>query len=86
MKRREYCALSKEVSQRLLNEVLSGDDQEIVLNRVHDYLRELAGKMREFTIPVQKYVIYTVGTPVPMLSYHILTCLETFQTTRGISQ
>ncbi|KAF7587264.1 DNA polymerase alpha catalytic subunit [Aspergillus hancockii] len=59
MKRREYCALSKEVSQRLLNEVLSGEDQEVVLSRVHDYLQELAGKMREFTIPAQKYVIYT---------------------------
>ncbi|KAL2872381.1 DNA-directed DNA polymerase alpha catalytic subunit POL1 [Aspergillus lucknowensis] len=59
MKRREYCALSKEVSQRLLNEILSGEDQELVLNRVHDYLRELASKMREYTIPVQKYVIYT---------------------------
>ncbi|KAL2830735.1 DNA polymerase family B-domain-containing protein [Aspergillus pseudoustus] len=59
MKRREYCALSKEASQRLLNEVLSGEDQEVVLNRVHDYLRELADKMREYTIPVQKYVIYT---------------------------
>ncbi|KAE8151287.1 DNA polymerase alpha, catalytic subunit [Aspergillus avenaceus] len=59
MKRREYCALSKEVSQRLLNEVLSGEDQEVVLNRVHDYLRDLAGKMREFSVPVQKYVIYT---------------------------
>ncbi|KAF9893880.1 DNA-directed DNA polymerase alpha catalytic subunit pol1 [Aspergillus nanangensis] len=59
MKRREYCALSKEVSQKLLNEVLSGEDQELVLNRVHDYLRDLASKMREYTIPVQKYVIYT---------------------------
>ncbi|KAL3474879.1 DNA polymerase family B-domain-containing protein [Aspergillus californicus] len=59
MKRREYCALSKEASQKLLNEVLSGEDQEVVLNRVHDYLRELATKMREFSVPVQKYVIYT---------------------------
>ncbi|PYH47528.1 DNA-directed DNA polymerase alpha catalytic subunit POL1 [Aspergillus saccharolyticus JOP 1030-1] len=59
MKRREYCSLSKEVSQKLLNEVLSGEDQELVLNRIHDYLRELASKMREFTVPVQKYVIYT---------------------------
>ncbi|KAI9934693.1 hypothetical protein ASPWEDRAFT_175419 [Aspergillus wentii DTO 134E9] len=59
MKRREYCALSKEVSSKLLNEVLSGEDQELVLNRVHDYLRDLGSKMREFTIPVQKYVIYT---------------------------
>lgn len=60
MKRREYCALSKEVSSRLLNEVLSGEDQELVLNRVHDYLRGLASRMHEFAIPVPKYVIYTV--------------------------
>lgn len=61
MKRREYCALSKEVSSKLLNEVLSGEDQEIVLNRVHDYLHNLTTKMKELTIPVQKYVIYTVS-------------------------
>ncbi|KAJ5273124.1 hypothetical protein N7478_008249 [Penicillium angulare] len=59
MKRREYCALSKEVSSRLLNEILSGEDQEVVLNNVHDYLRELAEKMKEYQIPNQKYVIYT---------------------------
>jgi DNA polymerase alpha subunit A len=63
MKRREYCALSKEVSSKILNEILSGDDPELVLNKVHDYLCELAAKMREFAIPVQKYVIYTVGSP-----------------------
>jgi DNA polymerase alpha subunit A len=63
MKRREYCALSKEVSSKILNEILSGDDQELVLNKVHDYLGELAAKMREFAVPVQKYVIYTVGSP-----------------------
>jgi len=61
MKRREYCALSKEVSSRLLNEVLSGEDQEVVLNKVHEYLRELAQKMKDFSIPNQKYVIYTVS-------------------------
>lgn len=60
MKRREYCALSKEVSSKLLNEILSGEDPEVVLNKIHDYLRELVAKMKEFTIPVQKYVIYTV--------------------------
>ncbi|KAJ5787532.1 hypothetical protein N7457_002522 [Penicillium paradoxum] len=59
MKRREYCALSKEVSSKLLNEILSGEDQEVVLNNIHEYLRELAEKMKEYKIPVQKYVIYT---------------------------
>ena len=60
MKRREYCALSKEASQRLLNEILSGHDSEVVLEKIHEYLRELSGKMREGLIPNQKYVIYTV--------------------------
>ncbi|KAI9824324.1 MAG: hypothetical protein M1819_000884 [Sarea resinae] len=59
MKRREYCALSKEASQILLNHILSGDESEVVLGKVHDYLRELSGKMREGSIPPQKYIIYT---------------------------
>ena len=61
MKRREYCNLSKEASQKLLNEILSGEDPEVVLEKIHEYLRELAGKMRGNAIPVQKYVIYTVS-------------------------
>ncbi|KAF4991735.1 hypothetical protein FDECE_13936 [Fusarium decemcellulare] len=59
MKRREYCALSKEISKHLLDEILSGDDTEVSIARIHDYLREIAGKMREQTIPVPKYIIYT---------------------------
>ncbi|RMZ92711.1 hypothetical protein DV736_g8, partial [Chaetothyriales sp. CBS 134916] len=59
MKRREYCALSKEASQRLLNEILSGNDAELVLENIHDYLRELSEKMRNNDIPTLKYVIYT---------------------------
>ena len=62
MKRREYCALSKEASERLLNEILSGDDSETVLNNIHEYLRDLSNKMRENTIPAQKYTIYTVSS------------------------
>lgn len=59
MKRREYCALSKEISQHLLNEILSGDDTEVSIARIHEYLSEIAGKMREQSIPVQKYIIHT---------------------------
>lgn len=60
MKRREYCALSKEASARLLNEILSGDDPEIVVGKIHEYLRELAVQMREEKVPNHKYIIYTV--------------------------
>ncbi|KAL8914126.1 MAG: hypothetical protein Q9172_007155, partial [Xanthocarpia lactea] len=59
MKRREYCALSKEASSRLLNEILSGEDPEVVISKVHEYLRELSSKMREEKVPKPKYIIYT---------------------------
>ncbi|KAL7786701.1 hypothetical protein V8C37DRAFT_391767 [Trichoderma ceciliae] len=59
MRRREYCALSKEVSKHLLDEILSGDDIEVAVARIHEYLRDIATKIREFTIPVPKYTIYT---------------------------
>ena len=59
MRRREYCALSKEVSQHLLDEILSGDDTEVSVVRIHEYLRDIATKMREQAIPQPKYIIYT---------------------------
>ncbi|OJD39879.1 dna polymerase alpha catalytic subunit [Diplodia corticola] len=59
MRRREYCALSKETSSKLLNFLLSGEDPETVVEKIHEYLRELAGKMRDFKIPAQKYTIFT---------------------------
>lgn len=59
MKRREYCGLSKEISSRILNEILSGDETEVAVQRIHEYLREISAKMREHSIPVQKYIIFT---------------------------
>ena len=61
MKRREYCALSKEASSRLLSEILSGEDPEIVVGKIHEYLRNLAQQMREGRVPNQKFIIYTVS-------------------------
>ncbi len=59
MKRREFCNLSKDVSTKLLNEILSGDEAEVVITRIHEYLREVSTKMREGGIPIHKYTIYT---------------------------
>ncbi|MCJ1449944.1 DNA-directed DNA polymerase alpha catalytic subunit pol1 [Mycoblastus sanguinarius] len=59
MKRREYCALSKEASSRLLNLILSGEEPEVVVGKVHEYLRELSERMREEKVPAQKYIIFT---------------------------
>jgi len=59
MKRREYCNLSKEVSSRLLNEILSGDEVEVAVARIHEYLGEIATKMRDDKINVAQYTIFT---------------------------
>ena len=64
MRRREYCALSKEASSKLLNLILSGEESEIVVERVHEYLRELSQRMREEKVPAQKYIIFTVSVPL----------------------
>ncbi|KAL2271912.1 hypothetical protein VTJ83DRAFT_1283 [Remersonia thermophila] len=59
MKRREYCPLSRDVSKRILDEILSGNDTEVSIQRVHEYLREISAKMREQAIPIPKYIILT---------------------------
>ncbi|KAL2160504.1 hypothetical protein VTH06DRAFT_1192 [Thermothelomyces fergusii] len=59
MRRREYCPLSREVSKRVLDEILSGEDTEVSVQRIHAYLREISGKMREQAIPAAKYIILT---------------------------
>jgi DNA polymerase alpha subunit A len=69
MKRREYCALAKEASSHLLNDILSGEDQDVVIGKVKAYLRELAEKMREEKIPSAKYIIYTVGPPRRLVGF-----------------
>src|SRR5277367_7003389 len=61
MRRREYCALSKEASQFCLNQILSGEAPELVVEKIHDYLRELGTKVRAGEFPVQKFIIYTVS-------------------------
>jgi len=48
-------------SRKLLNLLLSGEDPETVVEKIHDYLRALAVKMRDFAIPVHKYTIFTVS-------------------------
>ncbi|KAI0481144.1 hypothetical protein GGR56DRAFT_688668 [Xylariaceae sp. FL0804] len=59
MKRREYCHLSKAISSRLLDEILSGDETEVSVQRIHEYLREITAKIREDSIPSKEYIIYT---------------------------
>ena len=81
MRRREYCALSKEASQYCLNQILSGEAPELVVEKIHDYLRELGTKVRNGEFPVQKFIIYTVYTVV--IEDLIV---ETWEEPRGLSE
>ncbi|KAK9474042.1 putative DNA polymerase alpha catalytic subunit [Dipodascopsis tothii] len=59
MRRREYCQLSKEASTYVLDQILSGESQtETVIERIHEYLRELAAQVRANEVPVRKFVVY----------------------------
>jgi DNA polymerase alpha subunit A len=59
MKRREYCPLSREISKHILDEILSGNDIELSIQRIHEHLRDISSKMREQAIPPSKYIILT---------------------------
>lgn len=59
MKRREYCNLSKEVSSKILSEILSGEESEVVVSRIHSYLTDISESMRQGKVPISKYTIYT---------------------------
>lgn len=58
MKRREYCALSKKASAYVLEQILSGEATETVVEKIHEYLQQLAADVREGRIPLDDYVIY----------------------------
>ncbi|KAJ7282017.1 DNA polymerase family B-domain-containing protein [Mycena rebaudengoi] len=58
MKRREYCALSKTVSQYVLEQILSGDATEDVVQNVHDYLTTIGQNVREGKVKVEDFTVF----------------------------
>lgn len=58
MKRREYCQLNKQVSTYVLEQILSGEATETVVERIHTYLQRVAEDVREGRIPLDDYVIH----------------------------
>jgi len=58
MVRRDWCGLSKDVSETVLNRLLlDNESQEVTLNHIHAYLEQVGKETREGLIPVDKYVI-----------------------------
>ncbi|WFD29013.1 DNA-directed DNA polymerase [Malassezia sp. CBS 17886] len=58
MKRREYCNLSKSVSSYVLDCILSGEATEVVVEKIHDHLQQVAADVRAGKVPLDDLVIY----------------------------
>jgi DNA polymerase alpha subunit A len=58
MKRREYCALSKTVSQYVLDQILSGEATENVVERIHEYLTTIGEDIRGGKIKLDEFIIF----------------------------
>ena len=55
--RRDWCIQSKDTGRYVTEQILSGQDTEIVLQNIHNHLEELAKKMRSGELPLEKYTI-----------------------------
>ncbi|KAF8621892.1 hypothetical protein AX15_007444 [Amanita polypyramis BW_CC] len=58
MKRREYCALSKNVSQYVLEQILSGDPTEIVIENIHEFLTTISNNVRSGKTMLEDFIIH----------------------------
>jgi len=55
--RRDWCIQSKDSGKFVLDQILSGEDREIVVNNIHEHLEQVATEMRNGELPLEKYVI-----------------------------
>ncbi|KIJ65181.1 hypothetical protein HYDPIDRAFT_27902 [Hydnomerulius pinastri MD-312] len=58
MKRREYCALSKNVSQYVLEQILSGEATEVVVENIHEYLATMSSNVRTGKVKMDDFIIH----------------------------
>ncbi|KAF9984327.1 DNA-directed DNA polymerase alpha catalytic subunit pol1 [Modicella reniformis] len=67
MVRRDWCGLSQDVSDRVLDYILSNDDQdrEQVVESIHTYLRTVGEETRKGLIPIEKFIINKGLTKAP---------------------
>jgi DNA polymerase alpha subunit A len=55
--RRDWCLVSRDTGRYVTDQILSGEDTEIVVNNIYAHLEELARKMRSNELPLEKYTI-----------------------------
>ncbi|KAF9100336.1 DNA-directed DNA polymerase alpha catalytic subunit pol1 [Mortierella sp. GBA35] len=67
MVRRDWCGLSQDVSNYVLTQILSSDnqDREQVVENIHNYLRTVGEETRKGLIPMDKFVVNKGLTKAP---------------------
>ena len=55
--RRDWCIESKDTGRYVLDQILSGNEREEVVSKIHEHLEKIASKMRSNELPLEKYVI-----------------------------
>ncbi|KAF9116488.1 DNA polymerase alpha catalytic subunit [Mortierella sp. AM989] len=67
MVRRDWCGLSQDVSDYVLTQILSSDnqDREQVVETIHNYLRTVGDETRKGLIPMEKFIVNKGLTKAP---------------------
>jgi DNA polymerase alpha subunit A len=55
--RRDWCDLSKEMGQRVLDEIMSGKPRQDVVSGIHSYLTHMGSQIKSGRISLEKFVI-----------------------------
>ena len=55
--RRDWCVQSKDTGRYVTDQILSGQETEVVVQSIFNHLEELANKMRSGQLPLEKYII-----------------------------
>lgn len=58
---RDWCELSKQTGLYVVNEILSGESKESILDNIHGKLREVKEAVHGGDIPLDLYYITKVG-------------------------
>ena len=57
MVRRDWCNLSKEVGNKVLDEILSGKERDKIIMELNEYFSNISSKMRQGHLDLAKYII-----------------------------
>ena len=55
--RRDWCPMSKETGKYIVDQILSGQPKEDIVNTIHSYISDLATRVRNGTEPIERFIV-----------------------------